>query len=334
MASRYTLPSSMLLIASLASTGLALAAEPPSAADRETARTLMATGDGKLDDGDLTGALEAYRGADAIMGVPTTALAVGRVYARMGKLIQAVDALSRARRHPVGSDEPEAFRNARVEAAKLDAELARRIPTIQLEVTGPQAETPVTVSIDGSALTGAAALQPRRVDPGQRVVVVEAPGFRSETREIDLVEQQHEVIQVALEVDPNAKVAPPDPSGSTERAVDEDAGLPLTVATWVGFGVGGAGLILGGVTGAIVLSRTSDLEGRCGGTSCPASEQEAHDTTQTLANVSNAGFVLGAVGVAVGTTALILDLTGDDEASDRAFTPILSPGFVGLHGRF
>ena len=119
MASRHTLTSSLLLIAGLAWSGSALAAEPPSAADRETARTLMATGDGKLKDGDLDGALEAYRGADEIMGVPTTALAVGRVYARMGKLIQAVDALSRARRHPVDGSEPEAFRQARAEAAKL-----------------------------------------------------------------------------------------------------------------------------------------------------------------------------------------------------------------------
>ena len=295
----------------------------------------MATGDGKLKDGDLDGALEAYRGADDIMGVPTTALAVGRVYARMGRLIQAVDALSRARRHPAGASEPEAFRNARAEAAKLDAELARRIPTIEVEVSGPEPETPVTVIVDGSALTGAPAMQPRRVDPGERVVVVEAPGFRPETRELELAEQQHEVIQVTLEVDPNAKLAPPDPSpGGTEGVGNEDSGLPLTVATWVGFGVGGAGLLLGGITGGVVLSRTSDLEGRCGGTSCPASEQDAHDTTKTLANVSNAGFVLGAVGIAVGTTALILDLTGDDEASDRAFTPIVSPGFVGLHGRF
>ena len=338
MASEHRITAALILTASLALAGVSSAEEPASASDRETARTLMATGDDKLDGGDLGGALEAYRGADAIMGVPTTALAVGRVYARMGKLIEAVDALARARRHRRGDREPAAFRRARAEAAKLDAELARRIPTVTVRVTGPEPETPVTVDVDGSALTGAAAAQPRRVDPGERVVTVSAPGFRAVTREIVLEEEAHEVLRVALELDPTAPVAPePSPEPAAPRAPAEPASsqsLPLTIATWAGFGVGAAGLLVGGVAGGVVIARTNDLQERCGGTSCSAAERDTHDTTQMLANVSNVGFVLGAVGVAVGTTALVLDLTSDDDGSDRAFTPILSPGFVGLHGRF
>jgi hypothetical protein len=343
----FTLALSTVVVAS----GGAASAQPsgyaPTAAERETARGLMEAGDDKLAAGDLRGALEAYRSADEIMNVPTTALAVGRALARLGKLVSAVDALGRARRHPSSPKEPAAFRKAREAAAKLDAELARRIPTVTVEVSGPSPETPVTVAVDGSALTGAAAEQPRRVDPGRRVVEVRAPGYHTVRRELELAEQEHETLAVTLEVDPDAALAPePSPgadgpgrsgpgSTSTELSADESAdSFPLTVATWAGFSLGGAGLLVGTITGAVVLGRTSDLEARCGGTSCPPDEQGAHDTTVTLANVSNAGFVVGAIGLAVGTTALILDLTRSDEAPNQAFQPVVGPGFLGLKGRF
>ena len=54
------------------------AAAEPTSAQKETARNLMQIGDGRYASGDYEAALRAYQGADEIMGVPTTALAVGR----------------------------------------------------------------------------------------------------------------------------------------------------------------------------------------------------------------------------------------------------------------
>src|SRR5436190_23509399 len=56
----------------------AVARAEPSAADKETARSLMDEGDRKFAAKDYKGALDAYQGAHAIMGVPTTGLEVAK----------------------------------------------------------------------------------------------------------------------------------------------------------------------------------------------------------------------------------------------------------------
>jgi hypothetical protein len=63
-----------LFLAFLLCTSAALA--EPSPGEKETARALMDEGDRKLSKQDLRGALQAYQGADQIMGVPTTGLEV------------------------------------------------------------------------------------------------------------------------------------------------------------------------------------------------------------------------------------------------------------------
>ena len=110
----------------------------------------------------------------------------------------------------------------------------------------------------------------------------------------------------------------------------------LLALTAGGFALGGAGLIVGIATGAAALSQTSTLEEECGGTTCPTSRQAEHDSINTLANVSNVAFILGAIGAGVGLTALVLDMQSDDAGDDApvALQPILGPGFVGLKGSF
>ena len=82
--------------------------------------------------GDLTGALEAYRGADAIMGVPTTGIEVARTQIRLGRLVEARDTALKVSRYPVKRREPRPFTDARTEALQLASELAARIPSLQL----------------------------------------------------------------------------------------------------------------------------------------------------------------------------------------------------------
>src|SRR5262249_1001249 len=61
----------------------------PSAADRETARSLMNEGDAKFDAKNYAQALKAYQGAHAIMGLPSTGYAVARTQAALGQLVEA-----------------------------------------------------------------------------------------------------------------------------------------------------------------------------------------------------------------------------------------------------
>ena len=53
-------------------------ASAQSEADKDTARKLFDEGKTRRDRGDIAGALESFKGADAVMNVPTTKLAVAR----------------------------------------------------------------------------------------------------------------------------------------------------------------------------------------------------------------------------------------------------------------
>src|SRR5690606_24093782 len=99
----------------------------------------------------------------------------------------------------------------------------------------------------------------------------------------------------------------------------------------VGIGLGGALLAVGGITGALALKGERDLDQRCHGGVCPASEQDALDSARTFASVSTITSIAGA---AIGVTGLILLLTDPsrDEGTPTArqpVTPWLGVGSVG-----
>ncbi|HZO15954.1 MAG TPA: hypothetical protein VFB62_21925 [Polyangiaceae bacterium] len=307
---------------------------PPTAEQKETARNLMQIGDTKFGAGDFAAALEAYEAADAIMRVPTTGLAVGRARARLGMLVEAVDVLQRVGRHAPSDGDTKAFAEARDAAKRLDTDLARRIPTIEVVVKGPAADTPIEVFIDGGAVPANGL--PRRVNPGKHVVSARAPGYLAAETSIEVAEQQHEAVELALEPGgpppevPREKRAPPK---RTSTPAKSDSPSPLMIA---GFAVGGAGLAVGIATGVVSLVRENELEARCGGTSCPESERSNHDDIMLLANVSNVAFAVGGVGVVAGIVGLVLELQDDGPSGwgPEQARLVIGPGSLGMRGSF
>ncbi len=107
-----------------------------SAADRETARSLMDQGDDLRSKGDLKAALQRFQAATEIMHVPTTAIEVARTQASLGLLVEARDTLAQIMSSVPARGEPPQFRDARLEAQKLDASLEPRVPTVTVTVSG------------------------------------------------------------------------------------------------------------------------------------------------------------------------------------------------------
>lgn len=155
---------------------LAEAAEP-TAADRETARHLMKLGDEKLAAKDYKAALRSYESAHAIMNVPTTGLAVAKARAGLGELVEARDLLLELVRMPRVEGEPEAFDQARSEAASLAKALEARIPSLVIGVKGPPTDAKVEVTIDGHVVPVVGMSTTRRVNPGAHVVSASSEGF-------------------------------------------------------------------------------------------------------------------------------------------------------------
>jgi hypothetical protein len=82
---------------------------------------------------------------------------------------------------------------------------------------------------------------------------------------------------------------------------------------WVGIGVGGAGILLGGVTGVMMISKQGELDDDgCVNGHCYADQADAVDSYNSLRTLSTIGF---AAGVLAGGTGLVLLLTAPNQAA-------------------
>ena len=129
-------------------------------------------------------------------------------------------------------------------------------------------------------------------------------------------------------------VAPP---SETEVEPEQSSPHPLRAPGFVVLGVGGVGLVIGAITGAVSISKVNAIKKDCNPTTgaCPPSDASKGASANTLATVSDIGFILGGVGVAAGVT---LILWPGKKTTDSAATTglVLSPGLGGasLSGSF
>lgn len=309
--------------------------------DKETARRLLDEGDDLFKGQNYAGALEKYQAADDIMGVPTTASEVGKTLVKLGRLVEARDAYLRIVRYPRQEDEPEVFTDARKTADAKAAAIAERVGTLTVQVTlSGERESDVALVIDGTPINAAAIGHGISVDPGSRRVKVTAPGYLPVEREVTIEEGGEATLEVDLDVDPDAAVVlpPPDPGGgSGEPSTTMQEGASFPVFATVGFAVGGAGLILGAVTGGLALGEGSSLADACNDDKqCPRSTEADIDRANLLANLSNVGFAVGAAGAIFGVVALFTLDAGDEAASEQGLTlsPMVGPTGMWLRGTF
>jgi len=336
---RLFLGASVIAIA-LGSGSTALAGGP-SAADRETARGLLAQGDKLYKSGEHVGALKAYRAAHAIMSVPTTGLEVAKVLEMRGQLIEARDMLLEIQRYPKKPNEPPPFTRARSYSRTKAAELAKRIPSITITVEGPPSSTPITVKIDKEVLNKAALGVPRKANPGLRVVTASASGYESIERDVQLAERKNEKVELtltpaaggaasapapAMGTAPAAGGAPilpppPPPSGFTKK---ERRSTGAFVTGIVLTPVGGIA-ILGGLVAAVAGSTNETLGGGDDGS------QTAGLAVAGLGALVLAGGIVMAV---VGGKKVPVKQPAVEAPPEAIFVPIVGPGTLGLGGTF
>src|SRR5262249_9765520 len=133
------------------------------------------------------------------------------------------------------------------------------------------------------------------------VVTASAPGYKGGETSFQVAEAGLAEAKLTLERIPGAAPDAAAPASGTEK----DKG-PVGTAkkdhtlAYVAFGVGGAGLVFGGVTGLMALGKHGDLEGRCPGGKCPTDASDDVDSYKTVGTLSTVGFIVGAVGVAAG----------------------------------
>lgn len=330
----------------------------PTAADKDTARALMAQGADLRDKNDLKGALQSFQAADAIMHVPSTSLEVAKTEAALGQLVEARDAALTAARYPVKPGEPKPFVEARKEAQTMGDDLEARIPSLQITLKNAPAGTQPKVDVDGVVIPQAALAFPRKVNPGHHVVSAVAGDSHTQA-EVDVKEREAKGVLLDL---PAVVVAPPPPVANNtppeqQRSIEPDhPKKKFPVISMIGFGVGVVGAGVGTVTGLMSLSKTSSLKDQCPNNQCPAtvydgsSFQSDKNTASTLGTVSTIAFIVGGAGVVVGVVGLFLPqghasahaTTGESDHTNPAKTGWISPwvapaaggGAAGLIGAF
>lgn len=320
----------------------------PSAADKETARTLMQDGRTKRTKGDHAGALEAFRAAHQLMKVPTTGLEVGREQIELGQLVEARDTLLDVMRMPKSDGEPAQFAVARKDAQKLADAVAPRIPSIRFVVKGLDPDDALAITVDGVAVPSAIIGVPRKVNPGSHHVVVSA---RATERAVD--------VQVAEGATADAAVdftGVPKPIASTEPATTPNGAEPVTTTTtikdpapppavesrgtsplvWIGFGLAAVGAVAGTATGIAHITNTSKLEEKCPGGSCPSKYNDDYDLTKTLGTVSTVSFAVAGAGLVLGVVGLLASPSRSAEAKPAALRvqPVVGLGTLGVIGEF
>jgi hypothetical protein len=322
----FRLPSSGAAI--LASMLVATAASAdPTAADRETARTLMDQGFDLRDKGDLKEALKRFKAADDIMHVPTTAIALAKVQASLGLLVEARDTLAALRRTREKPNDPQAFRDARAEGERLDASLARRVPAVTITVKGAADDEPPALAVDGVDVPAAALGLPRAIDPGHHAVVAKTARAEGQ-QELDIREGEQKQVEVTL-VSTGGGPAPaavePGPSTPDAAAATTRTSHTPSALTWAGVGLAGAGVIAGSVTGLLAISKEPTLNSECANHVCGPSAQSDLGSANTLATVSDVAFAAAGVGAVVAVLSLVV---GHDDSSKPPVQLPVASGFT------
>ena len=308
----------------------------PSAEDKETARSLVALGDERMAAKDYAAALKAYQGADAIMGVPTTGIEVGRAQVVLGLLAEARDTLLRVSRFPKEPGEPEAFTKARESAQKISDDLAQRMPSLQIDVVGVAGLEAVEVRVDGERIPNATLGLPRKTNPGEHRITAAAPGKAPLETLVKLGERAREVVTIdfaraAATTSSAHRVAPPD--GQQEGT------SVLPAVAYTSFALAGVGVLVGAITGGVSLSTSNKVKDTCTDGVCPTSSEADASRALTLAHVSTVSFVVAGAAAVVGIVTAIVaatDSSGQDEPkrAHAGVEPLVGPGFLGLQGRF
>ncbi len=255
------------LVATALALGLSIATVPAivradeaSLADKASARDLFNQGVALRNKGDHRGALAKFRAAYELWPSPATGLELGRAHMNVGELIEARERLLETARLPPRPTETPAAGAARTEAAQLAESLATRIPSVVFVIAGaPEGET-VRISIDGRELPQAALGAPRKVNPGKHTILARVAKRPDITVAIDVHDGEQSKVPISFAATPGE--APTDTKG---------AGSSTSTLTWIGFGVAGAGLVAGTITGALAFSRKSAFSDKCDASVCPTS---------------------------------------------------------------
>lgn len=296
------------------------AAAEPTAAEKETARTLLLSGREKRKNGQNKEALADFERAHAIMHVPTTGLDLGKTQEALGLLVEARQTYLEASRFPKLANEAAAFDRARQDAKKLADGISPRLATLTVSVSKD-----AKVKIDEGEISASSVGVPLKVNPGKHQVIATL-GTDEKRAVVELAEGETKSVELELAGAP----PPPPPKGGDA----DPAATKTSTLVWVGGGIAAVGVAVGSITGIMAFSIKSDVESRCdGGTKCKQETPnlwEDMDRGVLMGNISTGAFIVAGVGAGI----LVYGLLNPTRVEKTAGKIRLLPSPFGLAGTF
>lgn len=333
---------STLVLCALASGFVAGAAhaQAPSSADRATARTLAQEGYEALRDHDYAKALDRFNRANQLVRAPTLLRDLARAQVGLGRLVDAHETYSAILREGVSDEAPQPWLKA-VEDAKAElAALSPRLPWVIITVSGPAHPR---VTIDGAPVPESSLGVKRAADPGRHELRALAPGYYTAKKTISL--KEGETVNIAFDLEdapPDAAPKSEDEAGTVSVATVKDPAWrkPVTIGA---FALGGAGIVVGSVTGILAMTKHDQLATDCFERKCGPNEKGTLSNYRTLGMVSTIGFVAGGVATAAGVVLVLVrpqvlvkqeSPPADAARNDFTWSPFVGVGSAGVEGTF
>ena len=276
--------------------------------DRATARALAEEGYNALKAQKFEVADDRFRRADALVHAPTLVVDDGRALMGLGRFVEAQERFELVLREGVADNAPAVWKSAVSDAAKLLDEVKPKVAW--LTISTPNVQHPHVI-VNGRPIAEVALGVKLAVDPGTKNVEVSADGYETKSQSVSLNEGGEQTLEVNL-------TALPPQASSVHSEPAAPAALPLKdskprnrTPAYVALGVGGAGVVVGAITGLLALQKRSDLNGMCDGSACPRSAESSLNSYHSLGLVSGIGFGVGLAGAATGVVLLSVGSKGD-----------------------
>lgn len=215
----------------------------------------------------------------------------------------------------------------RADVAKQRAEaLAPKLSRLTVEVPAEAKIEGMVIKRDGDTVSEGQWGSGVPVDPGRHVVEVSAPGKEAWKWEAEVADGGA-TVAVKVPVLKDAVVAP---------VPSVDAGMPLPRKVAIGLGAAGvAGLVVGGIFGGLAADKVGASNATCpvgadGVRQCDHAGALLRNDANTMANVSNVGFIAGAALVAAGVVVWIVGPSSEKAGGGKVAVSVsVAPGPTG-----
>ena len=272
--------------------------------------------------GDYDEAIALFEQAEKLSHSPVILSFIAQSHEALGRLIEAKAQYDQIVGEQLGAAAPEDFRNAQQRARRLLPQLIRRIPKVQLRLSGITVEE-VRVELDGLPLTKTQLFVPVAVNPGQHRMVIYPPGLPPVVRTFTAIERQVSDVDLVF--------GTRDVTTVVRERYRDISWLPPSLAFAIGFAASNVSVI----SAAVYFTRAEDLKAQCPNDRCAPELESERDTISSIGDVSMAAFGVALAGAAAG--GVLMFFVGNDDDKDDGDGSVragIGPGGLLIEGHF